>query len=92
MIDTTVMLGRGNVHGHRIVFGVSDPICPFQAMNSGNVTIQINDDPSKAIEVPAGGKTLADIGVEVTFLNSIARWWWYRSTSLAASPMAAAVF
>ncbi len=41
-----------------------------QLVSSGNVTILINDDPEKSIEVPAGGKllgTLADAGI---FLSS----------------------
>ena len=41
-----------------------------QLVSTGNVTIHINDDPEKSIQVPAGGKllnTLADAGI---FLSS----------------------
>ena len=49
-------------------------------VSSGNVTININNDPEKSITVPAGGKllqTLADSG----YLHPICLWWrWYLCT------------
>ena len=37
---------------------------------SGNVTISINDDPDKSVQVPAGGKLLGTLAAEGIFLAS----------------------
>ncbi|MFP8966076.1 NADH:ubiquinone reductase (Na(+)-transporting) subunit F [Pokkaliibacter sp. CJK22405] len=39
-------------------------------VSSGNVTIEINDDPSKTITVPSGGKLLQTLAGEGIFLSS----------------------
>ena len=39
-------------------------------VNSGNVTIEINGDPSKTISVPAGGKLLQTLAGSGVFLSS----------------------
>lgn len=39
-------------------------------VSSGNVTIEINGDPEKAIEVPAGGKLLGALAEKGVFLSS----------------------
>ena len=39
-------------------------------VSSGNVTILINDDPDKSVEVPAGGKLLSTLAAQGVFLAS----------------------
>lgn len=39
-------------------------------VNSGDVSIDINDDPDKRITVPAGGKLLTTLANEGIFLSS----------------------
>ncbi|MCK5923644.1 MAG: 2Fe-2S iron-sulfur cluster binding domain-containing protein, partial [Methylococcales bacterium] len=39
-------------------------------VQSGNVTITINDDPDKAICIPAGGKLLGALASEKIFISS----------------------
>lgn len=39
-------------------------------VNSGDITIEINEDPSKAIKLPAGGKLLGALASEGIFLSS----------------------
>ncbi|CAA0091649.1 Na(+)-translocating NADH-quinone reductase subunit F [BD1-7 clade bacterium] len=39
-------------------------------VSSGNVTIEINDDPEKSISVPAGGKLLQTLAEQGIFLSS----------------------
>ncbi len=41
-----------------------------QFVSSGNVTIEINDDPDRAITVPAGGKLLTTLADKGIFLSS----------------------
>lgn len=41
-----------------------------QFVNSGSVTIEINDDPERAITVPAGGKLLTTLADQGIFLSS----------------------
>ncbi len=41
-----------------------------QFVSSGNVTIEINDDPERAITVPAGGKLLTSLADQGIFLSS----------------------
>ena len=39
-------------------------------VDSGDITIQINDDPSKAITLPAGGKLLGALASKGIFVSS----------------------
>lgn len=39
-------------------------------VNSGDITIEINDDPSKAIHLPAGGKLLGALASQGIFVSS----------------------
>ena len=39
-------------------------------VSAGNVTILINDDPDKSVEVPAGGKLLGTLASKGIFLAS----------------------
>ena len=39
-------------------------------VSTGDVTISINDDPDKAVRVPAGGKLLGTLAAEGIFLAS----------------------
>ncbi|XOV81993.1 MAG: NADH:ubiquinone reductase (Na(+)-transporting) subunit F [bacterium] len=66
MLDTTVLLGVV-MFTVTVLFLVAVILfARSRLVSSGDVTILINDDPSKAIQVPAGGKllnTLADKGI-----------------------------
>ena len=70
MIDTTVMLGVGMFTATVLSLVLVILFARSRLVNSGNVTIQINDDPSKAIEVPAGGKLLPTLASKGIFLAS----------------------
>ena len=39
-------------------------------MDSGDITISINDDPEKAITLPAGGKLLGALASKGIFVSS----------------------
>ncbi len=70
MIDTTVMLGVAMFTATVLSLVLVILFARSRLVNSGNVTIQINDDPSKAIEVPAGGKLLPTLASKGIFLAS----------------------
>ena len=70
MIDTTVLLGVGMFTATVLSLVLVILFARSRLVNSGNVTIQINDDPAKAIEVPAGGKLLPTLASEGIFLAS----------------------
>ena len=61
MIDTTVLLGVGMFTATVLSLVLVILSARSRLVSSGNVTIQINDDPAKAIEVPAGGKLLSTL-------------------------------
>tara|TARA_B100000900_G_scaffold279582_1_gene239151 strand:+ start:414 stop:1646 length:1233 start_codon:yes stop_codon:yes gene_type:complete len=70
MIDTTVLLGVGMFTATVLSLVLVILFARSRLVSSGNVTIQINDDPSKAIEVPAGGKLLQTLAGQGVFLAS----------------------
>lgn len=45
-------------------------IAKSKLVNSGDITIKINDDPEKAIQLPAGGKLLGALSSKGIFLSS----------------------
>tara|TARA_B100000963_G_scaffold65066_2_gene53238 strand:- start:21463 stop:22695 length:1233 start_codon:yes stop_codon:yes gene_type:complete len=70
MIDTTVLLGVVMFTATVLSLVLVILFARSRLVSSGNVTIQINDDPSKAIEVPAGGKLLQTLAGQGVFLAS----------------------
>ena len=70
MIDTTVSLGVVMFTATVLSLVLVILFARSRLVSSGNVTIQINDDPSKAIEVPAGGKLLQTLAGQGVFLAS----------------------
>ena len=70
MIDTTVLLGVGMFTATVLSLVLVILFSRSRLVSSGNVTIQINDDPAKAIEVPAGGKLLPTLASQGIFLAS----------------------
>ena len=82
MIDTTVLLGVGMFTATVLSLVLVILFARSRLVNAGNVTIQINDDPNKAMkcQLVANLPTLASEG---DFLASAMWWWWYlRSMSL----------
>ena len=67
MIDTTVLLGVGMFTATVLSLVLVILFARSRLVSSGNVTIQINDDPNKAIEVPAGGKLLPTLASKGDF-------------------------
>lgn len=66
MLDTTVLLGVVMFTATVLSLVAVILFARSRLVSSGDVTILINDDPDKAIQVPAGGKllnTLADKGI-----------------------------
>ena len=70
MIDTTVLLGVGMFTATVLSLVLVILSARSRLVSSGNVTIQINDDPAKAIKVPAGGKLLSTLASQGVFLAS----------------------
>ncbi len=70
MVDTTVLLGVGMFTATVLSLVLVILFARSRLVSSGNVTIQINEDPSKAIEVPAGGKLLPTLASKGIFLAS----------------------
>ncbi|MBK88994.1 MAG: NADH:ubiquinone reductase (Na(+)-transporting) subunit F [Gammaproteobacteria bacterium] len=69
-MDTTVSLGVVMFTATVLSLVLVILFARSRLVSSGNVTIQINDDPSKAIEVPAGGKLLQTLAGQGVFLAS----------------------
>ena len=70
MLDTTVLLGVV-MFTVTVLFLVAVILfARSRLVSSGDVTILINDDPSKAIQVPAGGKLLNTLAEKGIFLAS----------------------
>ena len=55
MLDTTILLGVLMFTVMVLALVGMILFARSQLVSSGNVTILINDDPSKSVEVPAGG-------------------------------------
>ena len=69
MDQTTIFLGVGMFTVVVLALVVLILMARSQLVSSGNVHIDINDDPEKGIDVAAGGKllnTLADKGIFVS--------------------------
>ena len=70
MLDTTVLLGVVMFTGTVLFLVVVILFARSRLVSSGNVTILINDDPDKSIEVPAGDKLLGTLASKGIFLAS----------------------
>jgi Na+-transporting NADH:ubiquinone oxidoreductase subunit F len=70
MIDPTILIGVAMFTGTVLFLVVFILVARSQLVTSGNVTIQINDDPAKAVVVPAGGKLLSTLAAKGIFLAS----------------------
>jgi Na+-transporting NADH:ubiquinone oxidoreductase subunit F len=68
MIDPTILIGVAMFTGTVLFLVVFILVARSQLVTSGNVTIQINDDPAKAVVVPAGGKLLSTLAAKGIFL------------------------
>jgi Na+-transporting NADH:ubiquinone oxidoreductase subunit F len=70
MLDTTVLLGVVMFTGTVLFLVAVILFARARLVSSGNVTIFINDDPDKSIEVPAGDKLLGTLASRGIFLAS----------------------
>ena len=70
MLDTTILLGVLMFTVMVLALVGMILFARSQLVSSGNVTILINDDPSKSVEVPAGGKLLSTLADKGIFLAS----------------------
>ncbi len=70
MLDTTVLLGVVMFTGTVLALVAFILFARSRLVSSGDVTIMINDDPDKAIQVPAGGKLLGTLASKGIFLAS----------------------
>ncbi|MEM7000197.1 MAG: NADH:ubiquinone reductase (Na(+)-transporting) subunit F [Pseudomonadota bacterium] len=70
MLDTTVILGVVMFTVTVLALVVVILFARSRLVSTGNVTIEINGDPEKSVEVPAGGKLLGTLASEGIFLAS----------------------
>ncbi len=70
MLNTTILLGVGMFTATVLVLVLLILAARAWLVSSGEVTILINDDPDKAIQVAAGGKLLATLAERGIFLAS----------------------
>lgn len=70
MLDTTVILGVVMFTATVLSLVMVILFARSRLVNSGDVTIEINDDPDKTIQVPAGGKLLGTLASKGIFLAS----------------------
>lgn len=70
MLDTTVMLGVVMFTVTVLMLVAVILFARSRLVSTGDVVIEINDDPDKAITVPAGGKLLSTLASEGIFLAS----------------------
>ncbi|MBM4205469.1 MAG: 2Fe-2S iron-sulfur cluster binding domain-containing protein, partial [Gammaproteobacteria bacterium] len=70
MLDTTVILGVVMFTVTILSLTLIILYARKLLVSTGDVTIEINDDPSKTITVPAGGKLLPTLASKGVFLAS----------------------
>jgi Na+-transporting NADH:ubiquinone oxidoreductase subunit F len=70
MIDTTILLGVGMFTATVLFLVAVILVARSRLVSSGDVVIDINDDPTKAVTVPAGGKLLGTLASKGIFLAS----------------------
>lgn len=70
MLDTTVILGVVMFTATVLSLVIVILVARARLVSSGDVTIEINDDPDKTIQVPAGDKLLGTLAAKGIFLAS----------------------
>lgn len=70
MIDPTILLGVAMFTGIVLFLVAVILVARSRLVSSGDVTIEINDDPDKALVVPSGGKLLGTLANQGIFLAS----------------------
>lgn len=70
MLDTEIILGVVMFTGTVLFLVAVILFARSHLVSTGNVVIEINDDPDKTITVPAGGKLLGTLASEGIFLAS----------------------
>jgi Na+-transporting NADH:ubiquinone oxidoreductase subunit F len=70
MLNTTIILGVAMFTGMVLFMVALILVARAKLVSSGDVTILINEDPSKAVTVPAGGKLLTTLASKGVFLAS----------------------
>ena len=69
-MTTTIFLGVGMVTATVLFLVMVILLARSRLVSTGDVTIEINDDPDKSVTVPAGGKLLATLAAQGIFLAS----------------------
>ena len=69
-MDTTIILGVAMFTGTVLALVAVILLARSQIVSRGNVSIEINGDPEKTVEVPSGGKLLGALAEEGIFLSS----------------------
>ncbi|MEM8768880.1 MAG: NADH:ubiquinone reductase (Na(+)-transporting) subunit F [Pseudomonadota bacterium] len=69
-MDMTIILGVGMFTGTVLFLVMVILLARSRLVSTGDVTIEINDDPEKSIVVPAGGKLLGTLASKGIFLAS----------------------
>ena len=70
MLDTTILLGVVMFTVTVLFLVMVILFARSRLVSTGDVTIMINDDPDKAVQVPAGGKLLGTLAAKGIFLAS----------------------
>ena len=70
MLDSTIILGVGMFTATVLFLVMLILFARSQLVSSGDVTIEINEDPEKSIVVPAGDKLLGTLASKGIFLAS----------------------
>jgi Na+-transporting NADH:ubiquinone oxidoreductase subunit F len=70
MLDVTIMLGVVMFTVTVLFLVVVILFARARLVSTGNITIEINDDPAKSVVVPAGGKLLSTLASKGIFLAS----------------------
>jgi Na+-transporting NADH:ubiquinone oxidoreductase subunit F len=69
-VDSTIVLGVSMFTGTVLFLVMVILLARSRLVSTGDVTIEINDDPDKSIVVPAGGKLLTTLAAKGIFLAS----------------------
>ena len=70
LLDTTILLGVGMFTGTVLFLVVVILVARSRLVSSGDITIEINDDPDKSVVVSAGDKLLSTLAAKGIFLAS----------------------
>lgn len=70
LLDTTILLGVGMFTGTVLFLVMIILVARSRLVSSGDITIEINDDPDKSVVVSAGDKLLSTLAAKGIFLAS----------------------